>query len=253
MLALVSLARVASQTPTVSDVGTLAWSHIQPIVPHASLALFIVDAPHGTIVARYAAGAAAPRLGGLVLGLGECLSGWVAAHARSIINSDARLDLTQDPGETLRFGLAVPLMTHGAVVGVMSLYAPEPFADDQSRMMEMIAPHLAVSIRLAVADARGPRPEHRSFGERSRPIRSARSPRRGSTLSHAPGPRSSTDKPGTETACTRGRSDDRPDPLGFTAVTPNVRRLGTVVFRLVRRWDTRHASHRREGARRCTR
>ena len=152
MLALVSLARVASQTPTVDDVGTLAWRHIQPMVPGASLALFIIDAPHDTIVARYAAGAAAQRLSGLVLGLGECLSGWVAANARSIINSDARLDLTQDPDETLRFGLAVPLMTDGEVVGVMSLYAPEPFADDQSRMMEMIAPHLAVSIRSAVAD-----------------------------------------------------------------------------------------------------
>ena len=63
MLALVSLAGVASQTPTVGDVGTLARSHIRQMVPRASLALFIVDAAHDEIVARYTR---APRLGALL-------------------------------------------------------------------------------------------------------------------------------------------------------------------------------------------
>jgi putative nucleotidyltransferase with HDIG domain len=150
MLALVSLARVASQAPTVGDVGTLAWTHIRQLVPRASLALFVVDTAHGDVVARYTAGPAAARLATLVLEFGQGMSGWVAANARSVVNSDARLDLTRDAGETLRFGLAVPLTVHGSVVGVMTLYAPEKFEDDQSRMIEMIAPHLAVSIELAL-------------------------------------------------------------------------------------------------------
>ncbi len=121
MLALVSLARVTSQTPTVADVGILAWSHIRQMAPGTTFALFILDASKNELQARYAAGAAGPQLMGLVIKTGECLSGWVAANKRSMVNSDARLDLTQAAG-TLRFALSVPLVSSGGVSAVMTLY-----------------------------------------------------------------------------------------------------------------------------------
>ena len=68
MLALVSLARVASQTPTVSDVGRSSWSHIRPTCAardrlHSSLQALLAT----TIARRFAAGAAAHAPGGLVI------------------------------------------------------------------------------------------------------------------------------------------------------------------------------------------
>ena len=43
--------------PTISDVGTLAWSHIRHLVPRASLALFVVDSSRDEIIVQFAAGA----------------------------------------------------------------------------------------------------------------------------------------------------------------------------------------------------
>jgi len=154
MLALVSLARVASQTPTLSDVGTLSWGHIRELVPRASVALFIVGSSREEIAVRFVAGTEAPRLTGLAIRMGERVSGWAAATGRSAVNSDARLDLASGGEGSLRFALAVPLTTQGTVVGVMTLYAPDPFDDNQSRMIEMIAPHLAVSVSAAVSRAK---------------------------------------------------------------------------------------------------
>jgi putative nucleotidyltransferase with HDIG domain len=151
LLAFVSLARLASRTPTVGDIGALAWGHIRQVVPGASLVLFTVDAARHSLAAQYAAGPAAPRLAGLTVSLGERLSGWAALNGRVILNSDARLDLSPEMAEDLRHALAIPLMSEGVVVGLMTLYAVEPFAEDRSRMLEMIAPHLGISIAAAVA------------------------------------------------------------------------------------------------------
>src|SRR5690606_21063552 len=38
LLAFVSLARLTTRTPTVGDIGTLAWAHLRAFVPGASLA-----------------------------------------------------------------------------------------------------------------------------------------------------------------------------------------------------------------------
>ena len=55
--------------------------------------------------------------------------------------------------EGLRYALAVPLTVHGVVVGVLTLYAPDSFDDNQARTIEMIAPHLAVSVSAAISRA----------------------------------------------------------------------------------------------------
>ena len=59
--------------------------------------------------------------------LGERLSGWVAAHTQTMVNSDARLD--QDPQlaelHPLRSALAAPVVQNDRVVAVLSFYAEE--------------------------------------------------------------------------------------------------------------------------------
>src|SRR4029453_11033547 len=170
LLAIVSLARVASRTPTVADIGALAWGHIRQIVPGSSVALFTMDGTRGTLVAQYTAGPAGPSLAGTVVALGQRVSGWAAANARAAINSDARLDLDHAIEEGLRFAMAVPLLSDGTVVGVITLYAPNPIADDRCRMIEMVAPHLAtamVSARESDAVIEAPIDDRRTRRSRS--------------------------------------------------------------------------------------
>jgi putative nucleotidyltransferase with HDIG domain len=152
LLAFVSLARLTSKTPTVGDVGALAWAHIRLMAPGSSLALFVRDPGHHTVTAQYVAGPAATCLTGTTMAIASKLSGWVAANGRAIVNSDARLDLTDRAGD-LRFTIAMPLMVEATIVGVMTLYAKDEFSDDQARRLEMVAPHLASAVSAATSAA----------------------------------------------------------------------------------------------------
>jgi putative nucleotidyltransferase with HDIG domain len=159
LLAFVSLARLAAQTPAVSDIGALAWANLRHLAPGASLALFTLDASGTSVTAQYAAGPVARRLKGATIELGQRLTGWVAVTKGTVNNSDARLDLgTSHPDERVRFALATALMHEGELLGVMTLYAEHAFADDLSRALAMIAPHLAVALSAAASAAAGAGP-----------------------------------------------------------------------------------------------
>jgi putative nucleotidyltransferase with HDIG domain len=149
LLAFVSLARVTSGTPRMTDVGALAWSHLRLLAPGASLALFVIDQAQRTLVAEYSAGPAADILAGMSMSHGQRVSGWVAANARTMVNADALLDFGREQGG-LRWALSIPLVADGVVAGVMSLYSQHAFAEVCSRQLEMIAPHLAVAVTSVV-------------------------------------------------------------------------------------------------------
>jgi putative nucleotidyltransferase with HDIG domain len=154
LLAFVSIARITSRTPMITDVGALAWSHLRQLVPGASLALFVVDQARRVLVAEYCAGPAAERLTALSMNVGQRVSGWAASNTRAILNADAILDLGQDDSD-LRSVSAIPLVADGVVVGVMALYSSEPFAEDCSRRLEIVAPHLAVALASVVTARTG--------------------------------------------------------------------------------------------------
>ena len=113
-------------TMRVSDVGEIVWHHVSQCVPSCSFVMYTYDANSDALVPLF-------RSDERVIGRdarirrGERLSGWVAAHAQTMINAEARLD--QDPqlsdAHPLRSALAAPVMQNGRIVGVMSFYAEE--------------------------------------------------------------------------------------------------------------------------------
>jgi putative nucleotidyltransferase with HDIG domain len=146
LLAFVSLARLAAGTPTVADIGALAGSHLRHVAPGATIALFGLDHTRSQLTAQYVTGPAAAAVTGLTVRLGERLTGWVGANLRAMPNADARLDLLESTPGTVRSASALPLVADGTLVGVLTLYSPEPLGDDQSRTIEMIAPQLAAAV-----------------------------------------------------------------------------------------------------------
>jgi GAF domain-containing protein len=72
----------------------------------------------------------------------------VAANRQVIINSEASLDLGQQAfsSEKLKHALSVPLITRESLVGTVTLYAESAFTESQSRLVQVIAPHLAQAI-----------------------------------------------------------------------------------------------------------
>jgi GAF domain-containing protein len=72
----------------------------------------------------------------------------VAAHRQAIVNSEAALDLGgRARGDVpLERALGVPLIARESFVGTMTLYSSVAFTEDQSRLAQVIAPHLAQAI-----------------------------------------------------------------------------------------------------------
>jgi putative nucleotidyltransferase with HDIG domain len=158
VLAFVSLARMASGQSTLADVLALASKLIHDIVPGSTAAWYIVDATGSSLVVADASGPAADQLRGLRIAIGDRLTGWVAANRQAIVNSDPALDLGARAARispALQSCLSAPLASGDALVGVLTLYAADrqAFSDDQGRLVQMIAPHLAQAIARAQQNA----------------------------------------------------------------------------------------------------
>jgi GAF domain-containing protein len=127
------------------------WTHLQAHLPATTLVLYIYDSARDAIAASGEAGVIRSGLrAGTAIPLGERLSGWVAATGQSVMNSDARLDLDEAERERspLRSALAVPMMSNGRVVGVLSAYASQPdaFGEPHRRLLQAAAAAAAGSL-----------------------------------------------------------------------------------------------------------
>ncbi len=120
------------------------WTHLQPHLPATTLVLYSYDPARDAIAVAGEAGAIRSGLrAGTAIRLGERLSGWVAATGESVMNSDARLDLDEAARERspLRSALAVPMVSNGHPVGVLSAYASQPdaFSEPHRRLLQAAA------------------------------------------------------------------------------------------------------------------
>jgi putative nucleotidyltransferase with HDIG domain len=151
VLAFVSLARLASGDVTHSDILALATNLVRRIVPAATGAWFLKNEAGDRLVAVSAFGPAADAVRGVVIRVGDRLTGWVAVNRQTIVNSDAALDLADRAvraAPPLVSCLSVPLASGGSVSGVLSLYASErgAFSEDAGRLLEMVAPQIAEAL-----------------------------------------------------------------------------------------------------------
>jgi putative nucleotidyltransferase with HDIG domain len=151
LLAIVSLSRILGGEATFGDAAALATAHLSRILSDTTYVFYVHDAASGRLVARHATGEHAAALRGMTIGMGERLSGWVAACRQTITNSDAALDL-YDRSVKLGSALSTPLMDGDRLVGVFTAYASaaQAFTDDQSRLVQMMAPHLGRIVGAAI-------------------------------------------------------------------------------------------------------
>jgi putative nucleotidyltransferase with HDIG domain len=148
VIAFVSLARLASGDASMGDVLSLASGLMGDLAPASTIGWYLIDETTGYLALRHAHGPASAQLHGTSLRLGEGMSGWVAANRQMMINSEATLDLGERArrGVALTHALSVPLITRESLVGTITVYAEAPFTENQSRLVQVIAPHLAQAI-----------------------------------------------------------------------------------------------------------
>jgi len=129
----------------VSDEEALAASAqcLRQMTPAVMYALFAYDANNDSLVCRHAAGNQGHLLTGLVIQMGERVTGWSAATRRPSVNSDAALDLARlaeffEP--PLRSVLCTPLSRNDRLLGVLTAYADKngAFRDYDCYVFEQI-------------------------------------------------------------------------------------------------------------------
>ena len=131
----------------MGDVLSLASGLMRDIAPGATIGWFVVDEGSDYLALRHATGPAAAQFGAIALRLGDGVSGWVAANRQVMINSEASLDLgEQAHAGSLKHALSVPLIARESIVGTITLYSASTFSDSQSRLVQVIAPHLAQAV-----------------------------------------------------------------------------------------------------------
>jgi putative nucleotidyltransferase with HDIG domain len=131
--------------------------------------LLLKDAARDELVAFDALGNHADQISGMSISLGTRISGWVAANARPIINSDARLELATELLQSSdSICAAIPIRSGSDVIGVLIAvrHATSPFSQTDIAFLERIAgkfddPPLSELLQRA-ADLKGPSPGKRT-------------------------------------------------------------------------------------------
>jgi GAF domain-containing protein len=145
-----TLGRAVSGLTSIPQLGEILWIHLQEHLPASVFVLYGYDGVNDTIVALYTAGDRTSEIDGTPISLGDRLSGWVAATAQTVMNSDARLDLADFAREhsKLRSALAVPIISNGRTAAVLTFYAEasNAFNDAHRRIVEAASRAIAVSM-----------------------------------------------------------------------------------------------------------
>jgi putative nucleotidyltransferase with HDIG domain len=161
-------------TPTsMSELGEIVWGLFKTRLPASTFVFYGYDHTDDSIVAVYEAGVERCPVHTTRIALGERLSGWVAATGQSVVNSDARLDLDEAARDEspLRSALAVPVISDGRSAGVLSFYACEANAfDDTHRRLVAAACPVVASCLIEMAESR-PRIVSAGVQNRTRVVR----------------------------------------------------------------------------------
>jgi diguanylate cyclase (GGDEF)-like protein/putative nucleotidyltransferase with HDIG domain len=154
MLTLFHLARGLNAQMNLPDAADVVAKHLRRLVPFSLAIFFSYKILSDELIAAHAVGEDSGFVIGLRIGLGERLSGWVAANRRTIRNSDPVLDLgelARSMRERPRSCLSTPLISQGALIGVVSLYAPsrDAFTEEHQRVLEVISRQVSAIIKQA--------------------------------------------------------------------------------------------------------
>jgi hypothetical protein len=111
-------------------------------VPDAEACLFVVSPTGDTLLPASATKLAHIASENLSFPLGSGLSGWVAAHRHTIVNSDPSLDFGDRAAQLgFRSATSTPVFAFATVVAVLTVYVPQRGAcsDRQVRFLGTLA------------------------------------------------------------------------------------------------------------------
>lgn len=151
VFALHEIAQTIGSSLNLQDTVTLVSNKLRAIVPFDTCIIFVVDEKSGKAVAAHAAGEDASVLSNRRLNVGDGITGWVIANARSMCNASPELDLVGVPEEVARSyrGVLVsPLLREDGAFGAITLYSKSrtSYTTEHVRLLESVCQHASSAL-----------------------------------------------------------------------------------------------------------
>jgi diguanylate cyclase (GGDEF)-like protein/putative nucleotidyltransferase with HDIG domain len=155
VFALHEIAQTIGSSLNLQDTVTLVASKLRAIVPFDTCVIYLVDERTGKAAPAHVAGQDAEAYAQRRVTLGEGITGWVIANARSMCNTPPELDLVGLPDEVTRQikGVLVsPLIREDGAFGALTLYSKtrSSYTTEQVRLLESVAQHAATALNNAL-------------------------------------------------------------------------------------------------------
>lgn len=155
VFALHEIAQTIGSSLNMQDTVTLVSNKLRAIVPFDTCIIFVVDDRSGKAIAMHVSGDNADLFKDRRISVGDGITGWVIANARSMCNSSPELDLVGLPDDTARSyrGVLVsPLIREDGAFGAISLYSKgrTSYTTEHVRLLESVAQHAASALNNAI-------------------------------------------------------------------------------------------------------
>ncbi|HEY6231538.1 MAG TPA: HD domain-containing phosphohydrolase, partial [Pyrinomonadaceae bacterium] len=155
VFALHEIAQTIGSSLNLQDTVTLVSNKLRAIVPFDTCIIFVVDEKSGKAIAAHVAGEDADVLSHRRINVGDGITGWVIANARSMCNASPELDLVGVPEEVARNyrGVLVsPLLREDGAFGAISLYSKSrtSYTTEHVRLLESVCQHASSALTNAL-------------------------------------------------------------------------------------------------------
>jgi diguanylate cyclase (GGDEF)-like protein/putative nucleotidyltransferase with HDIG domain len=155
VFALHEIAQTIGSSLNMNDTVTLIANKLHAIVPFDTCVIFIVDDRVGKAIAIHAGGDHVDLFNRRRINIGDGITGWVIANARSMCNSSPELDLVgipDDVAKNYRGVLVSPLIREDGAFGAITLYSKgrTSYTTEHVRLLESVAQHAASALNNAL-------------------------------------------------------------------------------------------------------
>lgn len=155
VFALHEIAQTIGSSLNLNDTVTLVSNKLRAIVPFDTCIIFVVDEKSGRAVAAHVAGEHADVFSHRRMNIGDGITGWVVANARSMCNASPELDLVGVPEEVAKHyrGVIVsPLLREDGAFGAITLYSKSrtSYTTEHVRLLESVCQHASSALNNAL-------------------------------------------------------------------------------------------------------
>jgi diguanylate cyclase (GGDEF)-like protein/putative nucleotidyltransferase with HDIG domain len=155
VFALHEIAQTIGSSLNLNDTVSLITNKLRSIIPFDTCVIFTVDDKSGKAVAIHVAGEDMELFLRRKISVGDGISGWVIANARSMCNASPELDLVGLPDDVVRQfrGVLVsPLLREDGAFGSITLYSKSrtSYSTEHVRLLESVAQHASSALNNAL-------------------------------------------------------------------------------------------------------